>query len=106
MDLQFEHVLRVDDWHDGVRKGIALFRGAPHAFRSLAFEPGGDIVEKRSCILVVTLVVVGVSAANLPAFAQSTGVLNATVTDGLTGKPVAGARVTIWCPGCYGRWKT
>jgi len=47
MDLPFEHLLRVDHWHDGVREGIALFRGAPHAFRSLAFESGGDIDDDR-----------------------------------------------------------
>lgn len=38
MDPQFEHVLRVDDWYDGVRGGVALFRGVPHRFVWLGWE--------------------------------------------------------------------
>jgi hypothetical protein len=34
----FEHVLRVDDWYDGVREGVALYRGAPHHFRWLGWD--------------------------------------------------------------------
>lgn len=34
----FEHVLRVDDWHDGVRGGVALCQGVPHHFRWLGWE--------------------------------------------------------------------
>ena len=47
MDSPFEHVLRVDHWHDGIRAGIALFRGEPHLFQSLAFEDGGDLDDDR-----------------------------------------------------------
>lgn len=38
MDPTFEHVLRVDDWYDGVREGVALYRGAPHHFVWLGWE--------------------------------------------------------------------
>ncbi|KRA51100.1 hypothetical protein ASD77_15865 [Pseudoxanthomonas sp. Root65] len=31
---EFEEVLQLDDWYDGPRAGIALYRGVPHAFRS------------------------------------------------------------------------
>ena len=31
----FEHVLRGDDYYDGIRAGIALFRGVPYSFRDL-----------------------------------------------------------------------
>ncbi len=41
----FEHVLRVDDYYDGIREGIALFRGTPHYFRTLAAQ--GDPDEDR-----------------------------------------------------------
>jgi len=37
----FEHVLRVDDFYDGIREGIALFRGVPHHFRTVGLGPGG-----------------------------------------------------------------
>lgn len=30
----FEDVLRIDDWYDGPRAGVALYQGRPHAFRS------------------------------------------------------------------------
>jgi hypothetical protein len=33
--------LRVDDYYGGIRSGIALFRGIPHAFRDLGWL-GGD----------------------------------------------------------------
>jgi len=56
--------------------------------------------------VVIVLSLVAVNAATHPADAQSTGVVSATVRDSLTGKPVIGARVTVWCPGCYGRWPT
>jgi len=59
-----------------------------------------------SHFIAIFLSIVAVSAATHPADAQSTGVVIATVVDSLSGKPVVGARVTIWCPGCYGRWPT
>ena len=44
----FEHVLRVDDYYDGIREGIALFRGVPHHFRTLNWSEGeGDPQEER-----------------------------------------------------------
>lgn len=47
MDVTFEPVLRVDDYYDGVREGVALRGGVPHHFvwlgwESAAWEPGED----------------------------------------------------------------
>ena len=36
----FEHVLRVTDYYDGIREGVALFHGAPHHFRSTGWLAG------------------------------------------------------------------
>jgi hypothetical protein len=36
----FEHVLQVTDYYDGIREGIALFRGTPHHFRSTGWLAG------------------------------------------------------------------
>ena len=60
----------------------------------------------NSRVVFALVSVLAFSAASRVIFAQSTGVLSATVFDSLTGKPIVGARVTIWCPGCYGRWPT
>ena len=38
--------------------------------------------------------------------AQSSGTISVTVTDSVSGAPVVGARVAIWCEGCYGRYPT
>jgi hypothetical protein len=38
--------------------------------------------------------------------AQSSGTVNVTVTDSISGAAVVGARVTIKCEGCYGRYPT
>jgi hypothetical protein len=38
MNSDFEHVLRVDDWYDGVREGVVVFRGVPHHFVWLGWE--------------------------------------------------------------------
>ena len=38
MEPTFEHVLRVDDCFDGVREGVALYRGEPHHFVWLGWE--------------------------------------------------------------------
>ncbi len=38
MDSEFEQVLRVDDWYDGVREGVALLRGVAHNFRWIGWE--------------------------------------------------------------------
>lgn len=46
----FEHVLRVDDYYDGIREGVALFRGTPYHFRAtgwLAGDPDEDLFELR-----------------------------------------------------------
>ena len=46
----FEHVLRVHDYYDGIRAGIALFRGIPHSFRDLGWlsgDPDEDRFELR-----------------------------------------------------------
>jgi hypothetical protein len=56
--------------------------------------------------VTVALVAAAISATGHRACAQSTGVVTATVTDSLAAKPLVGARVTIRCPGCYGRWTT
>src|SRR5690242_3148759 len=58
----------------------------------------------RDLFVLASLVVFNATAR--PTHAQSTGVLRATVVESVTGKPVPGVRVTIWCPGCYGRWPT
>ena len=45
---EFEVVYRVDDYYDGVREGIADFRGAPHRFRCLGWDlPHRDPDEDR-----------------------------------------------------------
>jgi len=46
----FEHVAQVTDYYDGIREGIAHFRGAPHHFRHtgwLAGDPDEDQFELR-----------------------------------------------------------
>lgn len=46
----FEHVLRVIDYYDGIREGVALFRGTPYHFRAtgwLAGDPDEDQFELR-----------------------------------------------------------
>jgi len=37
----FEPVLTVTDYYDGPRAGVALYRGAPHAYEAV-FSPGED----------------------------------------------------------------
>jgi hypothetical protein len=39
-EAMFEHVLRVTDYYDGIREGVALFRGAPYHFRSTGWLAG------------------------------------------------------------------
>jgi hypothetical protein len=47
-DSEFEHVLRVDNYYDGLREGVALFHGEPHHFRTVGWEDGeGDPREER-----------------------------------------------------------
>ena len=44
----FEHVLQVDDYYDGIRTGVALYRGLPHSFRTVGWVMGeGDPNEDR-----------------------------------------------------------
>jgi hypothetical protein len=40
---EFEQVLRLDDWYDGPRNGLALYLGHPHIFRSRRL----DVTEYR-----------------------------------------------------------
>ncbi len=41
MSESFEPVLVVEDYYDGPRIGVALFRGLPHRFRSLGWLRDG-----------------------------------------------------------------
>ena len=48
MTTDFEHVLRVTEYYDGLREGEALFNGRPHHFRNLGWLDGeGDPSEER-----------------------------------------------------------
>ena len=51
-------------------------------------------------MLAVLLLVPGVTAG------QESGVVRGTIRDRATGAPVVGAKVTIRCPGCFGRRPT
>jgi hypothetical protein len=35
---KYEHVIRVDEYYDGLRDGVALFSGVPHRFESVAMK--------------------------------------------------------------------
>jgi hypothetical protein len=50
MELLFERVYTIDEWHAGPRAGVANFAGAPHFYRSVApdseaWSPGEDLFE-------------------------------------------------------------
>jgi hypothetical protein len=38
MELLFEHVYTIDEWHAGPRAGVANFAGVPHFFRAVSRE--------------------------------------------------------------------
>jgi hypothetical protein len=49
---------------------------------------------------------VAITAVAPPLLAQARGALSGTITDSVSGAPIVGARVAVWCPDCSGRHPT